>query len=956
MINKKLTTQIFFLLSAICIVIIVKVYLTYSYSDQWEQITINAPTDIGLTFHEDYLFTGNSKGLVEKINKKNGKTIWSTDLQASIQQRILVTSICAIVTTKHGNIYCLSNHDGNQIWHYTTPDMTNLAEPMIIKNQLITRSSGGTIFSINIKTGKTIWTYDSKTTESLSQILSSTGLNWFGDITTYRNNLLYASPDGNIYALNIQNGKLLWQISTQSRTMNQLLLYRDTLYVGTDQGLLLSINPNSGKIIKSTYLSNTPITCIMPKPKKFYQLFNPPPLLITSLNGNVYTLEPKSSTTQDNFSLQTQISSCPTVDASNIYVINNSHSLYSYKLSNGNLNWTYETEGKPTFSPIIVNRLTTIVNLPLLNYIDRANVVLFGDDQGHLHAIRSSNGSDLWTLNLPEAITILPNIVHNVIYISSQNGSIYSYGFSNLKSATKQSSIEVTSISRLIGNNQLFEFSIPFEQHSYIDPWNQVTVTAKFTHAVTGKQIIVAGFYYDDDVWKVRFMPPSTGKWLWQISLILPNKTNSAKGEINSQTDTNQTYIRLDPNNPSQLTIDGIHRANLFGIQNQIDDFNWSGTALDDFSIGTKDTLGFTATISGTTPVYFSSDKLIDLNSYLNTYGESGQVFNLYRFGVDNASFSLYNGITTSSKPLTNEGRVLDKLFETARNSSYHIWFSLFSFQIPYAYDGARSVDVNSLKQYVQYLVARYGAYVDIWEIANEAIVPDNTAVMLANLIRSLDYESRPITTNWPKAKMDEIDIVSLHDYRSDNYRQSDKFIYSDVENSLQYNKPVIFSELGNKLLSHENHSDEKMRIQSWTAQMNNASIIFWNQPDNPNYYNSTLDNANIYLGDQERQYTKILNQFTRQIPLSAKSTTISTNKKYIRNYALTYNEGTQGYFVCEIPTSTFNIYLDPKRNGIIAWMDPATGKIIKQERIHPAIKTYSSPSCTVDLAIKLTY
>lgn len=62
------------------------------------------------------------------------------------------------------------------------------------------------------------------------------------------------------------------------------------------------------------------------------------------------------------------------------------------------------------------------------------------------------------------------------------------------------------------------------------------------------------------------------------------------------------------------------------------------------------------------------------------------------------------------------------------------------------------------------------------------------------------------------------------------------------------------------------------------TTNFNQAGIIFWNTSNVKNYHSDRFDNANIYLGDEEREYVKNLQSFVKNAPADMKKAPVNIN------------------------------------------------------------------------------
>jgi hypothetical protein len=402
------------------------------------------------------------------------------------------------------------------------------------------------------------------------------------------------------------------------------------------------------------------------------------------------------------------------------------------------------------------------------------------------------------------------------------------------------------------------------------------------------------------------------------------------------------------------LTTDGKTIFNGLGIGDTMIDFNYDGTPLDDWAIGNSTPLanpnGFGYTNS------FRSDKINSLNDYISAYGPAGAGFNMFRWSLLNSSMGLWNEFGFPTEYSILQGKIGDTLVESLRNNDIHVWLTLFGFDIPFkgSQDPATQYLLTS---YIRYVFARYGAYVDIWELANEVIVPDSTSTLLTDEIRSLDYENRPISISSEPYNYGDSDIIAPHWYETENISQSDLTTVQHIQQFENYPKPVVFAEQGNYQSNDDQTSADRMRIRAWTAFFQQGILMFWNQSDSTNIKVGENLNANIYLGDVERSYTRILQNFSQSFPLDSKSVQYALDKFGVRGYGLISDSINAGYFYhysSPFTPTTFTLTISTKSEGEIQWFNPSTGNIIKTEEC-PAIRcNVTSPSFTTDVSFKL--
>src|SRR5262249_15394026 len=125
------------------------------------------------------------------------------------------------------------------------------------------------------------------------------------------------------------------------------------------------------------------------------------------------------------------------------------------------------------------------------------------------------------------------------------------------------------------------------------------------------------------------------------------------------------------------------------------------------------------------------------LEPYLTTFAGAG--FNLFRWGPNNCSFGLYDRIDPTGNAYSQQGgSSADQLVASLRRHGFRIEFVLFGHRPPFPSGFATPAEAAAVDRYVRYVLDRYGASVDFWELANEATLPASWVTTVARFLRSV--------------------------------------------------------------------------------------------------------------------------------------------------------------------------------------------------------------------------
>lgn len=886
------------------------------------------------------LIAGTSFTQLYALDANNGSTIWKTDLNVGTVNPLQVYKN-SVLTISGDTLWLISLRDGSELWHKTTNNLVNFDQAMIYKNTAVAWDTDGQLYTINAGNGKDLWNIQIGNAQKFSTLEIDGWLRFFGKVYPEGNDLLVVGRDGSFYRINLQTGKIIWKVDLQG-TPTTSYLNGKQIIIGTKEGHLMAINTTNGSV-QWNETGNGFMTCIRKdKSSPFNALTNT--LVEVRNDGTVMKRDGNSGRVIWSKTLDAKNIDCPILSQGQIILTSFTGSLWSISIKSGNIRWTKTGFG------FIPNSLSTTLT--------PKGTLLFGNTTGRFYGVSSKNGETQSEYDMQYPVFATPLLDKKAIFVAASSGTIYRLNYKTGLPDQPNNAlrIKVAANTQTVGTNDIHELTATISGYTFTNPWSEPLIKAQFTHE-SGKQITVEGFYYDVNTWKVRFNPPLKGKWEWVLSWTPFGKTITKKGEFMATTNTENSFIRIDPTNPKRLTLDGNTIFNGIGIGDTVLDQNQNGNPLDDWATDESQPYVYKNYMNRNTE--FKSDTPITLNQYLQTYGPENGGFNIFRLSLENWALSLKRDFWNPAVFSIHDGKVADILMQSLRNNNIHVWLSLFSWSVP----NVRSPEDQALlRSYIHYAVARYGAYVDVWELVNETALPKNTLSFLSDEIRKLDFEKHPITTSFEETKSNKIDIISPHWYETEPLNISDKRVTDLVSQYESFPKPVVFGEQGNLTSNYDATSAIRMRVRSWTAFFSEAILIFWNTSYKKDVVNESGDdwiqiNSNIYLGSQERSYVHTLQEFTRNIPLKTRKQMYSRADLGSRIYTLSSEKEDYAYiFHYANPNAIVRVPLKINvRAGTHAyWIDPATGKELRQDSCITDNCQLLSPSFTTDIALRI--
>jgi hypothetical protein len=500
----------------------------------------------------------------------------------------------------------------------------------------------------------------------------------------------------------------------------------------------------------------------------------------------------------------------------------------------------------------------------------------------------------------------------------------------------------------------VFEGSLKSSE-KFDNPFTQAQLRGKFT-GPDGKAVDVAGFYYQNDEWKIRFVPNQVGEWSYALELTSKGEPVRAAGKFDCADSKRHGFLRVSKINPYRLAYDDgtpfypIGQQVGCGVGEKVgfdapDEKAWVNTDRETFMKAFTGATNLLRSQLGCGTAAGCALQILNGKDGLDRYeldnalklDESCRV--LQQFGWSHILIP-FQDMSLWGKSKTAFGDVRDvESYKTLKNP-----------QLP------------EIERYLRYVVARWGSYVDIWEIYNEdAFSPNDYLAHLAKIIREADPYAHPITTSYERPDQPWCDLLSVHEYMGNPTNEVPGHLSKEIARFKSYNKPVLYTEFGNQA-KYSNDDPVKWRVAVWTAFMNECSIGFWNMSGRRTIPKDKGGPVNAYLGEESRKHFKILADFTRELPLTLRPVTPGfTSEQPVQSWALGNDKLTvmylhhfRGYEPVTIKDK-LHIFTGPGKFHV-KWIDPASGNAIRENDL--STKGYALevelPEFSIDLAARI--
>jgi len=489
-----------------------------------------------------------------------------------------------------------------------------------------------------------------------------------------------------------------------------------------------------------------------------------------------------------------------------------------------------------------------------------------------------------------------------------------------------------------VGRYTVYEVTLPFSEAGLANVWEDVTASGVF-NSPSGKSIAVKGFYHSQDTWKIRFAPSELGTYAYQATIAHGATQKVVDGSFECVSSQEKGFVRSAAQNPRRLVFEDGTLYNALGIGSCDANPHSGDWGLDGGDRSAGEPTGHT-----------------DIEGYLQAMAGQAKL-NIYRWSVNNCAFDLWSTIApTGNRYLATEGQWGDFLVQKMREHGLRVYMDIFGWKPMLTDKWQDEASMNAVKRYIDYVVARYGAAVDFWEVCNESSPPTAWITLVANYLKSVDPYRHMISSSWEHPELMAIDVAGPHWYEKEGELASDTRTVEKIQAQRYANKPIIFGEQGNSVQNWDPLSSLRARIRAWTAFFNEGHLIFWESNFAKDY---KANAANLYIGPDLRKFFDVLQTFTAAVPADVAIEPVTTAPVGVaRAYGLKSPQGiyvylrdAQGYASTR---SGVTLAVNPSRAGVASFYDTTTGAVLKTMNVAAGPSTLTVPDFVADVALTI--
>ncbi len=199
------------------------------------------------------------------INKNTGELKWKKKHSSSFNSQIKTFEDKALVIDMENKLRCFSLETGDLLWSVKTQQSllrSQKKQSLILNNQKVFFSNSiGDVTAVNISSGKVIW----QTPTQSNVTFTNTFFLKLSDIVSDEDSIFVSNNNNQFLSIDLFSGAINWKQDFSSELRPAII--GDYLVTISDDGLLIAMNKESGQIIRITDLFKN----IKEKRKKNFQ-------------------------------------------------------------------------------------------------------------------------------------------------------------------------------------------------------------------------------------------------------------------------------------------------------------------------------------------------------------------------------------------------------------------------------------------------------------------------------------------------------------------------------------------------------------------------------------------------------------------------------------------------------------------------------------------------------------
>ena len=253
------------------------------------------------------------------LNLKDGKEIWSKYNSAPFNSQIQTHKDKFFIIDFNNILRCISVKDGKELWNIKASNTFIKSQKklsiVIINNILYFNNSSGDITAVDINSGTMLW----QTPTQNSTIYENTFLLQTSNIVANNQMLIFSNNKNEFYSLDLITGNLKWKQKINSSVQPSII--NNLIFTVTNEGYLTIIDSKTGNIIRVTDIFYNIKKKKRKKIKPVGFIVGKKNIYLTTSHGRLFIIDIKLGKTQSVIKIDNNKISRPFILSKNLFIV-----------------------------------------------------------------------------------------------------------------------------------------------------------------------------------------------------------------------------------------------------------------------------------------------------------------------------------------------------------------------------------------------------------------------------------------------------------------------------------------------------------------------------------------------------------------------------------------------------------------------------------------------------------
>ena len=269
--------------------------------------------------NKNYLIVADTVAKYYALDINSGQIIWSKNNTAPFNSQIKIFKDKFFIVDSENVIKCFSLKDGSILWSFKTEKpfiKSQKKNSLVIKNdKIIFNNSLGDITALDLYTGELIW----QTPTQKKSIIDEALFLKTADLVVGKNSIFLSNNTNNFFSIDVDTGIINWKQKINSELTPTFV--NNLIFSITNEGYFVIIDYETGNLIRSTNVLKNIKKKKIKKFKPVGFIVGKKDVYLSTSNGRLFVIDILTGITKSVLKIDSEKISRPIVLQKNLFII-----------------------------------------------------------------------------------------------------------------------------------------------------------------------------------------------------------------------------------------------------------------------------------------------------------------------------------------------------------------------------------------------------------------------------------------------------------------------------------------------------------------------------------------------------------------------------------------------------------------------------------------------------------